>query len=223
MSRRVRIGARATPIRLGNPSRRVASGLSPVSMNELHAKQVWFDGALEREILPQLTVDPRTVAIEQGLAPIQWSDGKRWRIYRPRFSVRRKDGNVVLIEVAWAAVAEAGDLRRELGLVDPFVRNVGFSGIELYTDVQIRDPVRRYNAYLLRRAANQPPDMGVLEKATVRAHAAGGAVAGRQLVDGLAEGPKALLALARLIFDGRLRLADPKARLGVDERFEVPV
>jgi hypothetical protein len=191
-------------------------------MKAVHASQVWFEGALEREILPQLTVDPRTVAIAQDLPPIEWSDGNAWFVYHPRFSVRRRDGTVVLIEVAWARAVEKWDLRRRIGLVEPFARAAGYSAIELYTDVQIRDPARRYNAHLLRRAANQPPDLGVLEKAATRARAAGGAVAGRLLVDGLAEGPEALLALARLVFDGRLRLSDRKARLGLDARFEIP-
>jgi hypothetical protein len=191
-------------------------------MSGYHADQVWFEGALEREILPQLTVDPRTVAIAQDLPPIDWSDGNAWFVYRPRFSVRRRDGTAVLIEVAWARAAEKWDLRRTLGLVEPFARAAGYSAIELYTDVQIRGPARLYNAHLLRRAANQPPDLGVLEKAATRARAAGGAVAGRLLVDGLAEGPEARLALARLVFDGRLRLSDRKARLGLDARFEIP-
>ena len=37
-----RIGRRETPIRLSNPSKRISSGLSPVTMHTYHADQVWF-------------------------------------------------------------------------------------------------------------------------------------------------------------------------------------
>jgi hypothetical protein len=189
-------------------------------MNEFHAKQLWFEGALEREILPLLTVDPRTVEIEQDLAPIEWSDGKGWHIYHPRFSVRRTDGNVALIEVAWADNAETFHLRKLLGLVQPFIQAVGYSGIELYTDVQIRSPARLHNAHLLRRAASQPPDNALLEKAAARARAAGSAVTGRTLMEGLASGPEALMAIARLVFDDQIQPLDPTRKIGLETAFK---
>jgi hypothetical protein len=190
-------------------------------MKDYHAEQAWFEGRLEKEILPILTVDPRTVSIEQDLDPIRWSDGARWLEYRPRFCVRRTDGNAVLIEVAWASDAETYELRKVLGLVQPFARAAGYAAIEFYTDVQIRAPALLYNAHLLRRAASHRPDNSVLEKAAVRARAAGSAVSGQGLMEGLASGPEALLALARLVFDGRLRPSSPHEKIGLDTYFSI--
>ena len=214
-----RIGRRETPIRLGNPSKRISSGLSPVTMHNYHADQVWFEGKLEQELLVQLAVRDDTVAIEQDVPPIEWSDGSRWFTYRPRFCVRRKNGTAALIEVGWAADASWLGLREVLGLVEPFAKAAGYSCIELYTDVQVRRPARLANAYLLRRAASQPPDIALLERITDRAYAAGAAVDGRQLVAGLADGPSALLAVARLIFDGVLKPADISVRITLDAEF----
>ena len=214
-----RIGRRETPIRLGNPSKRISSGQSPVTMHNYHADQVWFEGRLEQQLLVQLAVRDDTVAIEEDVPPIEWSDGRRWFTYRPRFCVRRKNGTAALIEVSWAADAESLGLREVLGLVEPFAKAAGYSCIELYTDVQIRGPARLANSYLLRRAASQPPDLALLERITNRAHAAGAPVEGARLAAGLADGPSALLAVARLIFDGVLKPVDTSVRITLDAEF----
>lgn len=214
-----RIGRREKPIRLGNPSKRISSGLSPVTMHTYHAEQVWFEGKLEQELLVQLAVRADTAAIEQDVPPFEWSDGRRWFTYRPRFCVRRTNGSAALIEVSWAAKAEKLGLREVLGLVEPFARAAGYSCIELYTDVQIRRPARLANAYLIRRAASQPPDAALLERIIDRAHAAGVPVLGARLVDGLAAGPSALLAVARLVVDGMLKPVDASVRITLEAEF----
>jgi hypothetical protein len=103
--------------------------------------------------------------------------------------------------------------------VEPFAMTNGYSCIEFYTDVQIRRSARLANSYLLRRAASQPPDRGLLERITDRAHAAAATVDGSSLVAGLAEGPSALLAVARLIFDGVLKPVDASARITLATEF----
>jgi hypothetical protein len=213
------IGRRETPIRFGNPSKRISSGMSPVTMHNYHADQVWFEGKLEQELLVQQAVRDDTVAIEQDVPPIEWSDGSKWFTYRPRFCVRRKNGTTALIEVSWAAKASRLGLREVLGLIEPFARAAGYSCIEFYTDVQIRKPARLANSYLLRRAASHPPDIALLERIADRADEAGAPVEGALLIAGLADGPSALLAVARLIFEGVLKPVDTSARITLDAEF----
>lgn len=216
-----RIGARKKPIRMGNPSKSVSSGLIPVTFKERHAKQLWFDGVLEKELLPQLAVDPATVSIDQDIEPFRWFDGKAWHEYRPRFTVRRRNANVFIIEVAWAAIVARDGIRRVLGLVEPFAKARGYAGIELYTDVQIRAPARLFNSHIVGRAGRTPPDNLVLETIMRRAWERGIAQRGHDLTADIVSGRSATSALARLVFEERLELADPGLKIGNDALFQI--
>lgn len=204
------VGRRKKPIRLRNPSACISSGCIPSLVPGEAGKSHWFAGVLQREMLVILTADPNNLGIDGEADPIEWSDGRYWHTFRPQYTVLRQGVSPSVVEVQWAAKVVKFGLLEVLEFIQPFVRTAGYEGIELWTDSQIRDPVRFANATLLRSVASEKFDTKLLEHIRRDAHRAGGPISIGHLKNGMAGERSAFRAVAHLIRHGELVPSDSR-------------
>lgn len=209
------VGRREVPIRLGNPSTYISSGCVPSLLPGNRGKSHWFAGVLQREMLVILNVDPDNVFLEDEALPIPWNDGRHHYTFRPQFTVLRQGQVRYIIAVQWAAKVVKFGLLDILGSIQPFARAAGYQGIELWTDSQIRDPVRLANASLLFSVIPEKFDPHLIEDIRREAHKAGGPISIGRLRAAIRQQTRAFGAIAHLIGSGELVATD--ARRPIDD------
>ena len=163
--RRPRAGRNAVPIRLSNPSACKSSGLVDSILPTDSRPAYWFEGVLQREALTILQTEGNVAWIREDAPGFRWTDGKSWHDYRPTLVAGRPNGDKDIVEIQWAALAEKlGTARLIEKYVQPFALKVGYSSVSLWTDVEIRDPVRIANAALLHSTAKDRPDTRLVDR-----------------------------------------------------------
>lgn len=214
--RALELGRRRTPIRLGNPSKRIGSGLVPYPADRGIARQVWFAGELQFDLLSILMADRRVAFIDVEAPEIAWCDGLDWYRFRPPIVVHGPAERPIIYQTQWHANAVEFGIAEIVDLIRPYADRAGYADLVLETCVELRRPPRLYNAHLMTVGAASREDGKALEAVRVRFHASGGEPRTlAELTEGISSGlPETLRLAGRLIFDGDLSLRDPNARIG---------
>lgn len=212
------MGRRQEPIRLGNPSKRIGSGLVPYPTDSGIARQVWFEGELQFDLLSILMADRCLTSIDTEAPDLEWCSGLQWHRLRPQFVVHRAGELPTIYQTQWHATVTKFGLFELIDMIKPFARAAGYRDIVLETDLTLRAAPRLYNADLQTAAAAAPVDGSLREKVLVRLLGSGGdARTVAELTEDITPGtPEALRLAARMLFDQELALLDPNARIGPD-------
>lgn len=210
------LGRQRSPIRLGNPSKRIGSGLVPYPTDGGIARQVWFEGELQFELLSILMADRRLMSIDTEAPELEWWDGLQWHRFAPQFVVHLEGGVPTIYQTQWHATVSEFRLSELIGMIRPFARAAGYGDVVLETDIELRAPPQLYNADLKTAAAAAPVDGSKREQVLVRLHASGGQARSiAELTENIVSSrPEVLRLAARMLFDEELALLDPKARIG---------
>lgn len=217
--RAAKVGRRAVRITRSKPSAYIASGFVPSILPNDEGQCIWFEGSLEREMLVQLNTDRDSVKIDGNAPTFAWTDGLHWYDYRPQYVVQRHNGRKSIVAIHWGAVVLKYGLREVLALIEPFAREEGYNGIELWTDSQIRHPVRIANSNLLHSVASEKFEPALLERVLECAHKCGEAVPIGRLRRSAGTDVPSFRAIAKLISIADLVPIDPDQL--IDDRLVV--
>lgn len=100
-------------------------------------------------------------------------------------------------------------LREILGLIEPFARAQGYDRIELWTDSQIRNPVRIANSNLLHSVGSEEFEPALLERILQCAHKLGRATTIGEIRQNMGPQEQLFRAVAKLIWSTKLVADDP--------------
>jgi hypothetical protein len=208
---RARMMGRSTASREVVTNRRVNfTGYVPSDKNR---RQIQYESLLERDYIQLIEADFGIESYQEQPEPLTWTDGERTYSTTFDFSLLRKDGRKILVEVKPLSKVIKHDLAELYGFARSAAKKSGYAEFELWTDREIRAMPRLCNAELVVSETTNYDDQAHLlaMRSAFREH--GGPMTIRELRVASNLGPFSYRTVIRLIAKGELRSVDPCAVL----------
>jgi hypothetical protein len=204
------LGLPASARRIVTRSRETFRGYVPSAKPGNDYRLVGYESLLERDFIHLAEDDPAIVSYREQDEPFEFRIGPERHKHWPDFALTLADGRRVCVAVKPAAVIR----KRNLGPVfeaigDGALTSGRFDVFQVWTDVEIREPVRLRNARLRNTERGPYEDLQADLAVESALHALGGRASVLQLRDASGLGETSFRAVVRLMARGCIAPVDP--------------
>ena len=197
------------------------SGYYPSGKAAMNFRLVRYDGMLSHDLILKLESDSAVISYWEKPATVRWSDGLRWKTYRPDYKVDLVDGRSICVEVMpLAKVAKTGFLHR-LPHIRRYCLRAGYADFELWTEQELSIQPRLANDALLGSARTFVTDDAVTLRVRVLIRERGGRATIRDLRRESGLGRRSFRAVIRLVATGELCAVNPNQPLDDNATVEI--